>query len=531
MRESSMLAAWRRKSGCAQYGQRLLLLSFLILSFSLAPTKPCHAQEGGNAIVLPFSGMLTIEFLSSGGECDGEFGLYSPQLLSICPDYRAYLEFPVHLSQYYEENTELVFYLTPRYPCSGTRLFSSDPSVARITHPDARTWLIGWEDWIDMDYNDLIVEIRLRPGTRPFLDLPYDYAASSFAMECANTQHGGSVQSYFDHMYPTHANSPNATTRPGTVSFSGYDSNQTAPLAPYDMAYDGQDGIDFPMASEMPILAAAPGTVTFAGEAASNCQGAAPAGTTKVVKVQHANGYVTEYWGLSLLAPGLDVGSEVRRDVSQPIGYCGPCEGTAEPCLHFVVRNTSEVAVDPFGWRPLPDAGWYGQTDPWERHNAENGGVDAVSHYLWVHPLTASALLSRSAPTIITSTPPSMVVTIPVGAYDVPMQIRLTEDLLPASIPGRVSIHSFSLFGYPADDPPVAELGDRVEIRGWADPALYFSPALYAWDTRNSTWQAVETTWDPSTGVYLGASPVLGTLVLADLAYRVHLPMVARDHP
>jgi murein DD-endopeptidase MepM/ murein hydrolase activator NlpD len=311
-------------------------------------------------------------FADRGTACTGDFGLYSPQQVLIFPDYLYNQRVSFPLPGYYTENTELVFYIIPRGFCGGNTYLSTDPNRARITHPTANTWVIAWEDWNDGDFDDLFVQINFQPGITPFLDLPYDYTGSTFFNESRDTEQGGKVNAYFDHQYPTYCSPPNiggcSSSDTRAVNFYGYDVTQTKPAPPYRVLYNGHDGIDYLIPQETPVLAADSGTIIFAGGISSVCKDGQTR-TANVIKVQHSNGYVTEYWHLSSFAPGISVGATVSRDPSHPIGYVGSTGCSDGPHLHFLVRNPSGIVVDPYGWMPLPDAAWYGQTDPWQQYN------------------------------------------------------------------------------------------------------------------------------------------------------------------
>ena len=522
------------------------LVMMLIVLLTVQPISSIaspHSQDD-NQIILPADGQVIVNFIGTGGpgeptQCEGDFGLYSPQEILIYPEYLYYAGLPFPLPGHFAQGTELVFYITPRDFCSGGPYLSTDPNRAHITHPDPNTWIIGWEDWTDADFNDLIVQIDFQPATITFLDLPYDYPGSNFTNESQDTEQGGKVNAYFDHQYPTYSGVPNAPDYPNTVNFYGYDSSQTDPPAPYNVVYNGHDGTDYLIRSGTPVLAAASGTVTFAGQISGYCWVTGQVETANVIKIEHDNGYVTEYWHLSSFAAGLAQGNEVTRDPTQPIGYSGNTGCSSGPHLHFGVRNALGIVVDPYDWMPLPDAEWYGETDPWQQYNADNGGDDATSHYLWTHQLETTTLLSRSEPTVITSTSGSVAATFPVGAYNAPLRAQMVEGLHSARILGHRSLYSFSLFGYTTDDVPVTTLVDEitlnVNIPTGGLHALSASgtvtPTLQVWDAQSSTWQELPTTWNSRTGIASASSSQIGSFTLTIPEYRIYLPLVNKNTP
>ena len=111
-----------------------------------------------NQIVLPADGTVTVTHISYNSTCSGDFGLSSPQNTPIFNNYGAYSGGPYTITPSLAAGTELVFY-AQQY-CSGIKNLSTDPSHARVIRIDASTWRIGWEDWNDGDFNDLVVEVH-----------------------------------------------------------------------------------------------------------------------------------------------------------------------------------------------------------------------------------------------------------------------------------------------------------------------------------------------------------------------------------
>jgi hypothetical protein len=110
--------------------------------------------------------------------------------------------------------------------------------------------------------------------------------------------------------------------------------------------YDHHRGTDYSM-YQQPVLAAASGTVSLAGDQGSTIGNA--------VYIDHAGDYQTRYYHLHSYS--VNVGDEVS--VGQQIGVSGN-SGTGMPWhLHFEVRHEGYV-TDPFGWRgdwadPIPN--------------------------------------------------------------------------------------------------------------------------------------------------------------------------------
>jgi murein DD-endopeptidase MepM/ murein hydrolase activator NlpD len=522
----------------------LVILLVIAIAQSVSLAASSHLQSD-NHIILPADGQVIVNFVGTGGPgeptwCEGDFGLYSPQEILIYPEYLYYGGVPFPLPGYFTQGTGLIFYITPRDFCSGGPYLSTDPNRAHITHPDPNTWIIGWEDWIDADFNDLIVRIDFQPATIPFLDLPFDYTGSTFAGESKDTEQGGKINAYFDHQYPTYCAPPNtggcSSTDTKAVNFYGYDgdpSRQDQP--PYNVVYNGHDGIDYYLSHNTPVLAAGDGVVTFAGEISLSCDTNGP---SKTIIISHPNGYETQYWHLDHFAEGVAIGAEVSRDVERPIGYVGNTGCATGYHLHFMVKNREEIVVDPYGWNPLRDAAWYGQDDPWQQYNEQQDDpIDATSHYLWIQPLGTVALVDPSAPTVITSTSGHVVATVPAGAYNAPLRIELTETLQSVRIAGYRSLHSFSLAAYTTEDVPIVTLGAEVTL-DVSTGGIHLlamntgtTPTLQVWDAQTSTWRELPTTWDPLTGSAHATSAQIGTFALSIPESRIYVPAVFRDAP
>jgi len=376
-------------------------------------------------------------------------------------------------------------------------------------------------------------------------DLPFNYTGS-FVDVSKNTSEHGKVSAYFDHQYPTMCESPNVggcswgDTR--AVNFYGYDGDPSLKnQPPYKVYYNGHDGIDFALNWNVQVLAVATGTVTFVGGVSTDC-GNDETKIANVVKVRHENGYVTEYWHLSSFAPNLAENTPVTREsINDPnslIGYVGSTGCSTGPHLHLLVRNPYGVQVDPYDWKPRPDAFWYNKTDPWQQYESDHGGITATSHYLWVHPLETVALIAPSASTVITSTSGQVVTTVPAGVYGAPLRMELAEALHSAYIPGYQSLRVFSLFGFTTNNVVVTTLGNRITLDVYIpstntmqalEMTTMTTPTLQVWNTQTSTWQELPTTWDPLMGRARATSLRIGTFALSIREYNVYLPMVFRS--
>ncbi len=439
-----------------------------------------------------------------GGDCQGEGGAEDAVI-----DIGAYLQLDDNLIAVHVHNGPGDSVFNFSFPASASPSPTAAPTAlpAPLTKPAG-----GWAPLV------------------LFLDLPYDYKYSSFTVESSASGQGGGVSAYFDHQSPASCSSRRGGCSPSdthAVQFNGYDGGARGEEdAGYGVYYNGHSGTDFMLGTGRAVLAAADGVVIFAGEIASVCSDG-QVKRANVIKVQHGNGYTTEYWHLSSFASGAAVGNAVSRDPASPIGYAGNTGCSTGPHLHFAVYNASHVPVDPYGWSPQPDTPWYGQKDPWK----------ATSRYLWIHPLTASANTGPSAPAVVYSTSALARVTVPSAAYSETLRIEMAEGIPSAVIPRNRSLHTLSVTAYTDGNAPVSTLtGEAViDVRMPAGRLKQFEvlgttvPALYWWNPEAGRWQELPTTWDPASRIASAPVSRLGTFALAIHVHTVYLPAVSKN--
>ncbi len=149
----------------------------------------------------------------------------------------------------------------------------------------------------------------------------------------------GRVTSFFDH------DTPFLQQNGSLLSFWG----QTETF----LSYDGHTGWDYALRPPDVILAAAAGTVVFAGNSEDGCY--TPA---RAVVIDHGNGYRTLYWHLSTLY--VETGQVVSQGM--PLGEAGATGCAFGPHLHFQVQYLGRD-VDPYGWCATTP-------DPWQQSPA-----------------------------------------------------------------------------------------------------------------------------------------------------------------
>ena len=94
-------------------------------------------------------------------------------------------------------------------------------------------------------------------------------------------------------------------------------------------------GVDFAVPTGTPVMAAGAGTIQFMGRAS---------GYGNFVKINHGNGYSTDYGHLSRFAPGMRTGARVRQ--GQVFAYSGMTGMATGPHLHYEIL-VNNVQVNP----------------------------------------------------------------------------------------------------------------------------------------------------------------------------------------
>jgi murein DD-endopeptidase MepM/ murein hydrolase activator NlpD len=147
------------------------------------------------------------------------------------------------------------------------------------------------------------------------------------------------ITSFFDHNAPFLRKNGTLTT------FWGRDETDSS------FAYDGHTGWDFAMGPPEKVLAAAAGTVLFAGASDDGCGAPALAAI-----IDHGNGYRTLYWHLDSL--NVRSGDPVARGAV--LGVAGNTGCSTGAHLHLQTQYLGRD-VDPFGWCGNAEDPWAAQ--------------------------------------------------------------------------------------------------------------------------------------------------------------------------
>lgn len=106
-----------------------------------------------------------------------------------------------------------------------------------------------------------------------------------------------------------------------------------------------ESGLDFAPDDDTTVYPATPGTVTFVGRVPNDRR----AGL--VIRIDHGDGWETQYFHLDSSEPGIDEGVEV--DVDTPIAQAGTTGGVPLH-IHLELRHNNE----PVDWDGLTISGW-----------------------------------------------------------------------------------------------------------------------------------------------------------------------------
>lgn len=224
------------------------------------------------------------------------------------------------------------------------------------------------------------------PSDKPFLDLPWDYAAGGMRFEEVALR----VISTFDHAYPlssTLESEPYEKVN-GTVLFDG-----NVEIQKNASSHDGYDwAAHSGVMLNDSVLAAAPGFATYHSDKNSG----------NAIFIDHNNGYQTRYYHLSaenlVTTSTTPIWVNDRQKIGE-VGFSGSIS-TYEPPgahIHFMVvkdkdgdesfdDNIPDGIVDPFGWQGSGE-------DPWRSYSFTQGGEDRTgmrSTYLWKKSLKPS---------------------------------------------------------------------------------------------------------------------------------------------
>lgn len=341
-------------------------------------------------------------------------------------------------------------------------------------------------------------QVRIQPGAAgirashpawpaPFLTRPYwDW-------------HG--VSSIFDHCNPTYAVDGVICYVDGTRAYRSNGADPSFPLG-YPVTpggtdylyYDGHNGWDIMLSYET-LLAAAPGTVTYAGWDYPGC---GTCGYGQTVIIDHGNGISTRYGHMSQI--WVTVGQHVQR--AQPIGVSGQTGNATGPHLHFgVYINSSWTAIDPWGWQGSGADPWpYDEGNLWIGGNPLNPQPSAPTN---VHASAGDgvATVSWTAPSFdggtaitgyrVTASPGGATLTVGGGSTTATLTgltdgTAYTFQVVATDSNWNAVVGSNAGSGLPSTSPASASSNSVVPVPAW--PGQYHPSApTRILDTRNGT--------------------------------------------
>lgn len=285
--------------------------------------------------------------------------------------------------------------------------FRFEPETLNVTLPDNRT---------GQNFRGYSTACAA-PLAEPFLRFPVDYGERDFSKIIQDTDEGGLINSWFDHLSPLY------TANYSITLYTGKTYSETRTSGPYfgnlycydRRCYDGHNGIDIvaPDPGHNPnpqVLAAAEGTVVRVVNSTT--------GYGKQVWIDHGNNYATLYGHLDRI--DVSVGQHV--DAGQQLGLMGSTGASGGTHLHFgvyfnynirdpwittTVEARPEEVVDTFRWLGQ-------QNDPWI----------TPSVWLWQESVGKDKYLGQSGGILNTS---NVTVTIPAGSVSTDTLFSLNE--------------------------------------------------------------------------------------------------------
>lgn len=150
-----------------------------------------------NVETKPPAGYCHVQWMAATSNyCSGEFGLHSPERITLFSDYRYRPSPDTAEIGPFDPDTSLEFYIRPWGDCAPAEYLSTSAN-AHITELGTNRWQIEWEDLppdrTDSDYNDLVVEIEC--GIQPSCQDAAEFASQS---SYPTVQPGQAFQIYFE---------------------------------------------------------------------------------------------------------------------------------------------------------------------------------------------------------------------------------------------------------------------------------------------------------------------------------------------
>lgn len=137
----------------------------------------CESAIALPAIITESQASFRVTVESTSTSCEGDLGIASPTDQVLIGTYRSHVGESVEIGPF-DAGTEIIFYISPQPFCSGTFL-STDPTHARVSTVGTNAWLIEWEDWVDSDFNDLVVLVERGAAPSDPLLLAWPFAQMS----------------------------------------------------------------------------------------------------------------------------------------------------------------------------------------------------------------------------------------------------------------------------------------------------------------------------------------------------------------
>lgn len=121
-------------------------------------------SSSSNQIILPTAGIVKVKLDAAYTAGRDSLGLSQPESVLFCYNVHEHIGEIWQVGPY-SASTELVFYIFKPYsdPWPGP-YYSTDSAHCRVEEIAPGSWKLYFEDWIDMDYNDVIVTVTVVPA-------------------------------------------------------------------------------------------------------------------------------------------------------------------------------------------------------------------------------------------------------------------------------------------------------------------------------------------------------------------------------
>ncbi|MBU1970291.1 peptidoglycan DD-metalloendopeptidase family protein [Patescibacteria group bacterium] len=315
------------------------------------------------------------------------------------------------------------------------------------------------------------------------------------------------ITSYFDHSYPFLAypyQTEPQSEADTTLNFWG--DREKEP----QLYYSSHDGTDFGLRYGTPILAPAAGYASYSYTA----------GGGHTIKIDHQNGYQTQYLHFQKKGLFTDKPEAKWIDQGQQVGLIGMTGNTTGPHLHFGVRydkngngnftdDVPDGRVDPYAWynEHEPDA-W--PAFYWTDRLGEHAGT--VSAYLWNDLLGLSTAYFGAEGGELTHG--NATVEVPPTALDKPITLKAQKTAQSNTLFANTTLKyiqgtAIKLTGYDHLGETAASFTQLIDLsfdltQAKLQNVITSTLKIYFFNHQTQLWEEIASLWDETTKTVKG---------------------------